>query len=134
MSRSEDRSLISKSSGRAIGPRTCSRSGCRQVASKTLTYIYRDSQAILTSLAMFAEPHSYDLCEVHSHRLSLPQGWTIKKEIGAGANPGPSKDDLMAIADAVREAGQFDAEVDETLNFKNNDLGRRGHLRSVPNF
>ncbi len=116
-----------------IGGRTCTRSGCRQVATRTLVFSYQDSQAILSPLATFSEPHSYDLCEVHSHRLSLPQGWEIIKADGESAPRGPSKDDLMAIADAVREVGKkLDSQEDLDSKLPKSDLGKRGHLRAVP--
>jgi hypothetical protein len=114
-----------------LGSRFCSRSGCRQVASKTLTYIYQDSQAVLMPLATFAEPHSYDLCEIHVQRLSLPQGWRINKIESEGFAPEPSKDDLMAIADAIRNAGQYQAETSNDQVLHNPEIGRRGHLRAV---
>ena len=31
--------------------------------------------AVLGPLATYAEPHAYDLCEVHSERMSAPRGW-----------------------------------------------------------
>lgn len=106
----------------------------------TLTYIYADSTAVLGPLATFSEPHSYDLCEVHGKRLTVPNGWTVIKEESSLSNNGPSEDDLMAIADAVREVGNLrlsaelpDEETD-SANPSNQDLsiGRRGHLRAVP--
>jgi len=46
----------------------------------TLTYIYADSTAVLGPLATFSEPHSYDLCETHGKRLTVPNGWNVIKE------------------------------------------------------
>ena len=40
----------------------------------TLTYVYRDSTAVLGPLAAYVEPHSYDLCEKHAARLVAPRG------------------------------------------------------------
>jgi len=120
--------------------RSCSRVSCRSLATMTLTYIYADSTAVLGPLATFSEPHSYDLCEVHGKRLTVPNGWTVIKEESSLSNNGPSEDDLMAIADAVREVGNLrlsaelpDEETD-SANPSNQDLsiGRRGHLRAVP--
>ncbi len=43
----------------------------------TLTYVYADSMAVLGPLSEKAEPHSYDLCEHHAERLSVPKGWSV---------------------------------------------------------
>ena len=32
----------------------------------TLTYVYRESTAVLGPLATYAEPHTYDLCARHA--------------------------------------------------------------------
>lgn len=119
------------------GHRLCSRAGCRHLATKTLTYIYSDSTAVLGPLATFAEPHSYDLCDQHSIKLSAPVGWTVIKQETDNENQGPSDADLMAIADAVREAGAAEPtlisqEVPAPKNLSH-ELGRRGHLRAIPN-
>jgi Protein of unknown function (DUF3499) len=117
--------------------RLCSRAGCRHLATKTLTYIYSDSTAVLGQLATFAEPHAYDLCDQHTIRLSAPVGWTFLKEEASEEFQGPSDDDLMAIADAVREAGAeeptlISQEIPAPKSL-NPELGRRGHLRAIPN-
>ena len=129
-----------RSSGARMG-RRCSRAGCRAIASSTLTYIYSDSVAVLGPLATFAEPHAYDLCSDHSIRMSVPRGWTVIKQEPETGSQGPTHDDLMAIADAVREAGTFTAESassNETSTSlprveDNKEIGRRGHLRAIPN-
>ena len=118
------------------GVRMCSRSGCRNIASQTLIYIYNESTAVLGPLATFAEPHTYDLCETHTLRLSVPMGWSIINNSDEFLAPGPSNEDLEAIAQAVREAGKKhqDEASDNNLNsnsLRNLELGRRGHLRSV---
>lgn len=117
--------------------RFCSRAGCRQLATKTLTYIYSDSTAVLGPLATFAEPHAYDLCVQHSERMSAPVGWTVLKQDPIDENLGPSSDDLMAIADAVREVGTRDLPADDKAaklsNVVPQEIGRRGHLRAIPN-
>ena len=114
--------------------RACSRVSCRSVASMTLTYIYADSNAVLGPLATFSEPHSYDLCEKHSARLTVPNGWeVIRQSIDANAT-GPSEDDLMAIADAVREVAQAPRSQESApeISASHANVGRRGHLRAVP--
>ena len=75
----------------------------------TLTYVYADSTAVVGPLATQAEPHSYDLCNQHAHRLTAPRGWEV--------------------AEAVREAGRADRHVElPPVNVP----GRRGHLRVLP--
>ena len=101
----------------------------------TLTYVYAESIAVLGPLATYSEPHAYDLCEVHGAKLTVPNGWqVIRREINSGES-GPSDEDLMAIADAVREVGNREATGNPTNNTSNaaGAIGRRGHLRSVPN-
>ena len=72
----------------------------------TLTYVYADQTAVLGPLATYAEPHAYDLCVEHSERLSAPRGWDILRLAPDLAVPAPTHDDLLALADAVREAGR----------------------------
>ena len=114
--------------------RLCSRVGCRHLATKTLTYIYADSTAVLGPLATFSEPHAYDLCDQHSLRMSAPVGWTVIKPEPDSVVSGPSNDDLMAIADAVREVGSKEIITDSPQSSASaaTSLGRRGHLRAVP--
>ena len=72
----------------------------------TLTYVYADQTAVLGPLATYAEPHAYDLCSEHSERLSAPRGWNILRLAPDLSAPVPTHDDLLALADAVREAGR----------------------------
>ena len=57
--------------------RQCSKTGCSGPAVATLTYVYRDSTAVLGPLATYAEPHTYDLCARHADRLTAPLGWEV---------------------------------------------------------
>lgn len=98
----------------------------------TLTYVYADSVAVVGPLATFAEPHAYDLCEIHGERLTVPNGWNVIRQERTGAEPGPTDEDLMAIADAVREVAlptKTSEEPGSQLGVQG--LGRRGHLRAV---
>ncbi len=70
----------------------------------TLTYVYADSTAVLGPLATYAEPHTYDLCAVHAERLTVPRGWEVVRLALPDAAPEHNPDDLLALADAVREA------------------------------
>lgn len=114
--------------------RTCSRVGCRSVAMMTLTYIYAESTAVVGPLATYSEPHAYDLCATHGERLKVPHGWNVIKQELTGNEPGPTDDDLMAIADAVREVGKRSEESPAVVGEDTSHaaIGRRGHLRAVP--
>ena len=65
--------------------RPCSKVACNSDAVSTLTYDYRDSMAVLGPLSQKAEPHSYDLCDRHAERLSVPQGWQVIRHMAIGA-------------------------------------------------
>lgn len=113
--------------------RTCSRVSCRSAATMTLTYIYAESRAVLGPIATFSEPHAYDLCERHASRLTVPNGWSVEHESIPSEGVGPSEDDLMAIADAVREVAKAPSTVETSHNPSHSQqIGRRGHLRAVP--
>lgn len=95
----------------------------------TLTYVYRDSTAVLGPLAAYVEPHSYDLCEKHAARLVAPRGWDV---VRLPVDPDSTHaDDLEALANAVMEVppgislGQATTEpVGHGV-----EVSRRGHLR-----
>ncbi len=101
----------------------------------TLTYVYSDQTAVLGPLATFAEPHAYDLCEAHSERLSAPRGWEVLRLAPDPDALGPSSDDLLALADAVREAARpvpvqdAPARAVALAQETGREVGRRGHLR-----
>ena len=100
-----------------------------------MTYVYSDQTAVLGPLATFAEPHAYDLCEAHSERLSAPRGWEVLRLAPDPGALGPSTDDLLALADAVREAArpvpvpQPDERPAGSVSGIGREVGRRGHLR-----
>jgi hypothetical protein len=119
----------------------------------TLTYVYSEQTAVLGPLATYAEPHTYDLCVVHARGLTVPRGWDVIRLLTEYVDPGPTPDDLLALADAVREAGrprQIPSTVaavgersagersaggraaggrSEAENNGTVETGRRGHLR-----
>ena len=107
--------------------RRCSRTACGRPSVATLTYVYADSTAVLGPLARYAEPHTYDLCQAHSERLTAPRGWEVVRLALDPAALAPSSDDLVALADAVREAAR-PADTDQ-LPADLVEVGRRGHLR-----
>ncbi|WP_026197028.1 DUF3499 domain-containing protein [Sciscionella marina] len=115
--------------------RTCSRAGCQRPAVATLTYAYADSTAVLGPLATASEPHSYDLCEEHAVKLTVPRGWEVVRYEGEFGPDQTSEDDLTALAEAVREAGmaeRLDDRADPPANPADRSGGRRGHLRALP--
>jgi len=85
--------------------------------------------AVVGPLATYAEPHAYDLCDRHSERLSAPRGWEVLRL--AHDDQGPTSDDLLALADAVREAAQ-PRPVEVPVHAERPVEGtRRGHLRAL---
>jgi hypothetical protein len=70
--------------------------------------------------------------------LSAPRGWEILRLAPDPDLLGPSTDDLLALADAVREAARPAPEPEVVaapagVPFRpESQVGRRGHLRSVP--
>ena len=119
---------------RSVSPmRRCSRTACNRAAVQTLTYVYADSTAVLGPLATYAEPHCYDLCEVHGERLTAPRGWEIVRLAPDLDALGPSSDDLEALANAVREAARPNEAVEQSRQeVPSPETGRRGHLRVLP--
>jgi hypothetical protein len=108
-----------------VSSRRCSRPACKQVALYTLTYVYRDSTAVLGPLAAYFEPHCYDLCSGHADRLVVPRGWEVVRLPVAEAAQEP--DDLEALANAVKEAAAPRVQAEPTG--QGIEVGRRGHLR-----
>ena len=118
---------------RFMARRRCSKPSCQGVAVSTLTYVYADSTAVLGPLATVAEPHCYDLCDMHSMRMTAPRGWEI---VRITPNPDalrPTSDDLAALADAVRQAARprFTPGPDgpQSAPAGSIEVARRGHLR-----
>ncbi|RPF25887.1 DUF3499 domain-containing protein [Georgenia muralis] len=125
--------------------RQCTRSACDRSAVATLTYVYADSTAVLGPLSTSAEPHAYDLCDAHAGRLTVPRGWQVVRLASDFVPAAPSEDDLVALADAVREASRsgphhtrpaqrpgsaVPAPVTHHLpQPADHEIGRRGHLR-----
>ena len=132
--------------------RRCCRPGCKHPAVATLTYVYSDSTAVVGPLATAAEPHSWDLCEIHAYRITAPKGWEMVRHEGSFSSSTPDEDDLTALAEAVREAGarrpyeepRRNPRAEFTPTTPNPGskpsqgppapprTGRRGHLRVLP--
>jgi hypothetical protein len=83
-------------------PRRCCRPGCPNYAVATLTFVYSDSTAVIGPLATSRDPHSWDLCVSHAGRITAPRGWELVRHSGPLAT-NPDEDDLIALAEAVRE-------------------------------
>ncbi len=101
--------------------------------------------AVLGPLATDAEPGCYDLCAEHASTLSAPKGWEVLRLTEPGyPAPEPDEDDLLALANAVREIGFSDYpegaaelkpygsdEADSQEDGEVIELARRGHLRMI---
>lgn len=114
--------------------RQCTRSGCKGRAVATLTYAYADSTAVLGPLALQATPGCYDLCATHASKMTAPQGWEIIRLADPESLvPEPDEDDLLALANAVREVGFSDNPASNPAGDPSSvvELGRRGHLRVI---
>lgn len=113
----------------------------------TLTYVYSDSTAVVGPLAIAREPHSWDLCIGHASRITAPRGWEMMRH-AAPLPTNPDEDDLVALADAVREGrvsaaaplpgfsdphGTTSSAAPGAGGQQSGSTGRRrGHLRVLP--
>ena len=109
-----------------MGSRCCSRTACKHPPVYTLTYVYRDSTAVLGPLAAYVEPHSYDLCEKHAARLVAPRGWDVVRLPVETVQD--RADDLEALANAVMETQPRPRAEREPVG-QGVEISRRGHLR-----
>ena len=62
-----------------------------------MTYGYEDATAVIGPLSPAAEPGAFDLCAAHVKSVTVPHGWQMVRLQ-------TSTNDLMALADAIREA------------------------------
>lgn len=109
--------------------RQCSRTACTRSATATLTYSYAESTAVLGPLAPASGGH--DLCADHAARLSVPRGWDVI-DLPREAHPAPPQDDLLALADAIREVGTRCDDLGEPdLPSSVVVLASKGHLRMI---
>ena len=93
--------------------------------------MYADSTAVLGPLATYAEPHCYDLCQMHAERLTAPLGWEIVRITPDPDALKPSSDDLEALANAVREAARprYAPDDQAETHAGSVEVARKGHLR-----
>ncbi len=78
----------------------------------TLTFAYAEQTAVVGPLAAERNPHSWDLCEKHSARITAPHGWELLRVDRVELD---EDDDLLALAEAVGAGGttgRVIAEVD----------------------
>lgn len=99
-----------------------------------MTYVHADACVVIGPLARRAEPGAHDLCADHAARLTPPVDWQLIRIGSSEEPPERTHDDLLAIADAVREAAgttpprtDGPAPADESA-----PSGRKhGHLRII---
>ena len=82
----------------------------------TLTFVYSDSTAVVGPLATAREPHSWDLCVNHAGRITAPRGWELVRHAGPLPSHPDEDDELVALADAVREGGAALARTPALVN------------------
>ncbi|WP_181275701.1 DUF3499 domain-containing protein [Brevibacterium oceani] len=82
----------------------CSKVSCSRPAAATMTYVHADATVVIGPLGRRAEPGAHDLCAEHAAKLTPPVDWQLIRIESGQAPPERSRDDLLAIADAVREA------------------------------
>lgn len=58
--------------------RQCCKSSCSELSTITLTFQYSRALAWIDDLTYERDPHSYDLCERHGQRMTVPTGWRLE--------------------------------------------------------
>jgi hypothetical protein len=81
-----------------------------------LTFVYSDSTAVVGPLATVREPHSWDLCVKHGSRITAPRGWELVRHAGPLPTLPDEDDELVALADAVREGSTGAARTPVLVN------------------
>src|SRR5699024_2619060 len=116
--------------------RMCSKVSCSRPAADTMTYVHADATVVIGPLGRRAEPGAHDLCADHAAKLTPPVDWQLIRIDSGQAPPERSRDDLLAIADAVREAADSaDTRAqrpESTPAADSTQTGRKhGHLRII---
>lgn len=115
--------------------RACVRTTCTNRAETTLTFDYATQTAVLAALTEQPVPGAYDLCRAHAERTSPPRGWEMIRLPEVDEPAAPPVDDLLALADAIREVGlrHDDPEpaTDRDLGDSVVVLAERRHLRVI---
>jgi hypothetical protein len=87
--------------------------------------VYKDSTAVLGPLAVYVDPHSWDLCEMHAARLVVPRGWDV---VRLPKDPAQERaDDLEALANVVRDVARA-----ERASAERSGLERGATARPAP--
>lgn len=68
--------------------------------------MYADSTIVIGPLATERQPEAYDLCLKHVESFTAPRGWQVIRLADSFEPAPPSEDDLLALADAVRDASR----------------------------
>src|SRR6516164_900975 len=111
--------------GGLVSYRCCSRPACKRPPVCTLTYVYKDSTAVVGPLAVYVDPHSWDLCEMHAARLVVPRGWDV---VRLPKDPAQERaDDLEALANVVRDVARA-----ERASAERSGLERGATARPAP--
>lgn len=88
--------------------RKCSRDRCQNPAVATMTYGYKEATAVIGPLSPVPQAGALDLCKDHAHSVTAPLGWQMVRLQTEFEDAPPSPDDLLALADAIRQASQRD--------------------------
>ncbi|MFP7695682.1 DUF3499 domain-containing protein [Trueperella sp. LYQ143] len=88
--------------------RTCCRDRCQEPAVATMTYGYREATGVLGPLSPVLQPGALDLCKHHAETVTVPVGWNMIRLVTEFDDAPPSPDDLLALADAIRETSKRD--------------------------
>ncbi|WP_259365291.1 DUF3499 domain-containing protein [Flaviflexus equikiangi] len=86
--------------------RQCSRTRCAGRAVVTMTYNYGEATAVVGPLSPVAQKGALDLCEDHAQSVTVPRGWSMVRLVTEFEPAPPSDNDLMALANAIKEASQ----------------------------
>jgi hypothetical protein len=99
-----------------------------------LTFVYSDSTAVVGPLATAREPHSWDLCVGHAGSITAPRGWELVRHAGPllSEPTHPDEDDLVALADAVREGGPGEGGLPHVNGFSDAHLHHVGAQATAP--
>ncbi|MDP9801350.1 hypothetical protein J2S49_001426 [Arcanobacterium wilhelmae] len=71
-----------------------------------MTYGYDEATAVIGPLSPLPQPGTIDLCAQHAQSVTMPVGWQVIRLQTEFEEAPPSSDDLLALADAIREASR----------------------------
>lgn len=71
-----------------------------------MTYGYDEATAVIGPLSPMIQPGTIDLCQSHAQSVTMPVGWQVIRLQTEFEEAPPSSDDLLALADAIREASR----------------------------